>query len=59
MTTFYICRHGETENNVTAVLRANFLDTDFGEHNISEAYPHDIVATFTMTNGRVTSFVEV
>lgn len=41
-----------------AALRASFLQTDFGEHNISEAYPHDYVGVFTMEQGKVASFDE-
>jgi len=42
-----------------AAIRANFLGTDFGQHNISEAYAHDYVARFTVEDGRITSFEEV
>lgn len=41
-----------------AALRANFLQIDFGEHNISEAYPHDYVGLFTLKHGVVQSFNE-
>jgi broad specificity phosphatase PhoE len=46
-------------SGVMAALRASFLDTDFGEHNISEAYPHDYVGVFTLDQGKVTSFDEL
>lgn len=42
-----------------AALHAGHLGTDFGEHNISEAYPHDYVGRFTFANGQVASFTEV
>ncbi len=48
-----VCHSG-----VMAALRASFIGQDFGEHNISEAYPHDYVGTFTFADGAVTSFDE-
>ncbi len=42
-----------------AALRAGHIGQDFGEHNISEAYPHDYVGKFTFGNGAVTSFESV
>ena len=48
-----VCHSG-----VMAALRASHIGQDFGEHNISEAYPHDYVGTFTFENGEVTSFKE-
>jgi hypothetical protein len=39
-----------------AALRASHIGQDFGEHNISEAYPHDYVGKFTFADGAVTSF---
>jgi phosphoserine phosphatase len=48
-----VCHSG-----VMAALRAGHIGQDFGEHNISEAYPHDYVGKFTFTNGVVTSFEE-
>lgn len=42
-----------------AAIRASFLNVDFGEHNISEAYPHDYVGTFTMQNGKIASFNQI
>jgi broad specificity phosphatase PhoE len=46
-------------SGVMAALRASFLNTDFGEHNISEAYPHDYVGVFTLENNKVASFEEL
>jgi len=46
-------------SGVMAALRANHLDTDFGEHNISEAYPHDFVAKLKVAGGKVTSFLGI
>lgn len=48
-----VCHSG-----VMAALRAQHIGQDFGEHNISEAYPHDYVGVFTLSNGEVTSFEE-
>lgn len=48
-----VCHSG-----VMAALRASHIGQDFGEHNISEAYPHDYVGKFTFDNGAVTSFEE-
>jgi probable phosphoglycerate mutase len=48
-----VCHSG-----VMAALRASHIGQDFGEHNISEAYPHEYVGTFTFANGAVTSFKE-
>lgn len=52
-TVLLVCHSG-----VMAALRASHLGQDFGEHNISEAYPHDYVGIFTFTDGAVTSFEE-
>lgn len=46
-------------SGVMAALRASFLNTDFGEHNISEAYPHDYVGVFTLEHGKVAAFDEL
>jgi len=46
-----VCHSG-----VMAALRANHIGQDFGEHNISEAYPHDYVGKFTFKNSVVISF---
>lgn len=48
-----VCHSG-----VMAALRASHIGQDFGEHNISEAYPHDYVGTFTFADGAVASFEE-
>lgn len=48
-----VCHSG-----VMAALKASHIGQDFGEHNISEAYPHDFVGIFTFENGVVTSFKE-
>lgn len=42
-----------------AALDADYRGTDFGQHNISEAYAHDYVGRFTMENGHVLLFEEV
>lgn len=48
-----VCHSG-----VMAALHASHIGQDFGEHNISEAYPHDFIGVFTFENGAVTSFKE-
>ncbi|MGC1177078.1 MAG: histidine phosphatase family protein [Candidatus Saccharimonadales bacterium] len=48
-----VCHSG-----VMAALKASHIGQDFGEHNISEAYPHDYVGVFTFVDGVVTSFKE-
>jgi broad specificity phosphatase PhoE len=48
-----VCHSG-----VMAALNASHIGQDFGEHNISEAYPHDFVGVFTFENNAVTSFRE-
>ncbi|MEJ0073309.1 MAG: histidine phosphatase family protein [Candidatus Saccharibacteria bacterium] len=48
-----VCHSG-----VMAALRASHIGQDFGEHNISEAYPHEFVGKFTFDNQVVTSFEE-
>lgn len=48
-----VCHSG-----VMAALKASHIGQDFGEHNISEAYPHDYVGVFTFANGQVVSFDE-
>lgn len=48
-----VCHSG-----VMAALRASHIGQDFGEHNISEAYPHEFVGVFTFADGVVTSFDE-
>jgi len=49
-----VCHSG-----VMAAIRASHIGQDFGEHNISEAYPHDYVGVFTLADGEVASFKEV
>ena len=46
-------------SGVMAALHASYTGQDFGEHNISEAYPHEYVAHFTVTNEKIASFREV
>lgn len=48
-----VCHSG-----VMAALNASHIGQDFGEHNISEAYPHDYVGKFAFADGVVTSFGE-
>jgi broad specificity phosphatase PhoE len=48
-----VCHSG-----VMAALRASHIGQDFGEHNITEAYPHDYVGVFTFDDGAVKSFEE-
>lgn len=48
-----VCHSG-----VMAALRASHIGKDFGEHNISEAYPHDFIGKFTFAHGAVQSFEE-
>lgn len=45
-------------SGVMAALNAGHQGIDFGQHNISEAYPHDFIGEFTYENGKVTSFKE-
>jgi probable phosphoglycerate mutase len=52
-TIILVCHSG-----VMAALRASHIGQDFGEHNISEAYPHDFVGKFTFADKAVTSFEE-
>ena len=42
-----------------AAIRSGHLNVDFGQHNISEAYPYDYVGKFTLKNGEVDSWEEV
>jgi broad specificity phosphatase PhoE len=46
-------------SGVMAAIHASFIGTDFGEYNISQAYPHDYVASFTITDGKIASFTPV
>ncbi len=52
-TILLVCHSG-----VMAALRAGHIGQDFGEHNISEAYPHDYVGLFSIAGGVVASFEE-
>jgi broad specificity phosphatase PhoE len=52
-TLLLVCHSG-----VMAAIRASHIGQDFGEHNISEAYPHDYVGVFTLANGEVATFEE-
>ncbi|HSW99478.1 MAG TPA: histidine phosphatase family protein [Patescibacteria group bacterium] len=49
-----VCHSG-----VMAAIHASYSKQDFGEHNISEVYPHGYVARFTMHSGSIASFEEV
>lgn len=53
-TILLVCHSG-----VMAALKASHIGQDFGEHNISEAYPHNFVGKFTFKDGKVTSFEAV
>lgn len=53
-TILLVCHSG-----VMAAVRASHLSVDFGQHNISEAYPHDYVAKFTIKDGEVDSWEEI
>lgn len=46
-------------SGVLAALNASCAGQDFGDHNISEAYAHDFVAKFGVTDGEIASFVAV
>lgn len=52
-TILLVCHSG-----VMAALNASHIGQDFGEHNISEAYPHDYVGMFRFADGAVTTFKE-
>lgn len=45
-------------SGVMAALNAGHQGIDFGQHNISEAYPHEFIGKFTYGNGEITSFQE-
>jgi phosphoserine phosphatase len=47
-----------SHSGVMAALKASHVGQDFGEHNISEAYPFEFIGKFTFDNGTVTSFEE-
>jgi broad specificity phosphatase PhoE len=38
---------------------ANFVGIDIGQHDANHEYPHDFVAKFIMSDGVITSFIEV
>lgn len=48
-----------SHSGVMAAIRSRHIGQDFGAHNISEAYPHDYVARFTIDNNAIASFEEV
>lgn len=43
-------------SGVMAALNAGHQGIDFGQHNISEAYPHEFIGEFTYEDGEITSF---
>lgn len=45
-----------THSGVIAAIRSSHIGQDFGEHNISEAYPYDFVGEFTIENDEIASF---
>lgn len=45
-------------SGVMAALNAGHQGIDFGQHNISEAYPHEFIGEFTYADGEITSFQE-
>lgn len=45
-------------SGVMAGLNAGHQGIDFGQHNISEAYPHEFIGEFTYADGAITSFQE-
>lgn len=49
-----VCHSG-----VMAALKSGHIGQDFGEHNISEAYPHDFVGRFALANGEVATFEQI
>lgn len=53
-TTLLIVAH----SGVMAALNAGHQGIDFGQHNISEAYPHEFIGAFTYAGGEITSFKE-
>ena len=46
-------------SGVMAAIASSRTGQDFGEHNISEAYPHDYVARFTVVDEKIASFEAV
>ncbi len=49
-----VCHSG-----VMAAIRSSHIGQDFGAHNISEAYPHDYVAKFSIEDNIIRSFEEL
>jgi len=45
-------------SGVMAALNADYQNTDFGAHNISEAYAHEYVGEFSIADDKVMSFQE-
>ena len=45
-------------SGVMAALNAGHQGIDFGQHNISEAYPHEFIGEFTYEDDEITSFKE-
>lgn len=43
-------------SGVMAALEAAHLGRDFGQQNISEAYDHDVICQFTVTNEQIATF---
>ena len=52
-TILLVCHSG-----VMAAINSKHIGQDFGEHNISEAYPHDYVGVFKLEDGEVATFNE-
>jgi broad specificity phosphatase PhoE len=46
-------------SGVMAAINSSFTGEDFGKHNISEAYPHEYVAKFTVNEHKISSFEEL
>jgi probable phosphoglycerate mutase len=46
-------------SGVMAAINSSFTGQDFGQHNITEAYPHDYVGAFTVLDGKIASFERV
>lgn len=45
-------------SGVMAALNAGHQGIDFGQHNISEAYPHEFIGKFAYEDGAITVFQE-
>ena len=48
-----------SHSGVMAAIRARHLGVDFGQHNISEAYPHDYVGKFIIDGDEVVAWERV